>query len=122
MGTIAIAANGDQDPRDVYSTYKERELIEDGNKAYKDVLDRFASHKRSEPTYLGWLFVNHVSLMLYYRVVEKIRESGHESDYSAEDVIDAAKRIQMVKMGDEWLETLPTLKDLRPYDQVLKKG
>lgn len=121
MGTIALACNSDEGPETLFVTYKERELIEDGNKAYKDVLDRFASHKRSEPSYLGWLFLNHVSLMLYYRVYERIRESGHEKDYSVEDVIDAARRIQMVRLNDEWLETTPTLKDLRPYDNVLQK-
>ena len=64
--------------------YKERELIKDGNKAYKHVLGKFASNKRNSFTYSGWLFFNHISLMLYYRVLAKITEKNLQSRYSVE--------------------------------------
>lgn len=84
FGTIALRINSDMDPQELFEIYKERELIEDGNKAHKNVLDNLASHKRHTPEYDGWLFLNHISLMLYYRVRNRIKEKGPDSKYSVE--------------------------------------
>ena len=56
FGTIALSVNRDIIPQELFETYKERELIEDGNKAYKDVLDNFAANKQGTDAYKGWLF------------------------------------------------------------------
>ena len=118
FGTIALAMNDDMDPQEMFEMYKERELIEDGNKAYKHVLGDFASNKQNSYTYNGWLFLNHISLMLYYRVLSKIKEKKLQSKYSVEDVIDVAKRITMMKINEEWLENTPALSDMKPYTEV----
>ncbi len=118
FGTIALSINDDMSPKDMFYMYKERELIEDGNKAYKHVLGKFASNKRNSYTYKGWLFLNHISLMLYYRVLAKIKEKGLQTKYSVEDVIDVARRITMMKIGNEWVENTPALSDMKSYTEV----
>lgn len=120
FGTIALSVNRDMTPQELFETYKERELIEDGNKAYKDVLGNFASHKQGTDAYKGWLFVNHISLMLYYRVLGKIKEKGLSSKYSVEDVIDVAKRITVQAIGGEWNENVPALSDMKAYREVMQ--
>lgn len=120
FGTIALSVNRDMTPQELFTTYKERELIEDGNKAYKDVLDNFASNKHGTDTYKGWLFINHIALMLYYRVLGKIKEKGLSSKYSVEDVIDVAKRITMQNIAGEWNENVPALSDLKAYTDVFQ--
>ena len=120
FGTIALSINADTDPREMFEMYKERELIEDGDKAYKHVLGKFASNKRNGYTYSGWLFFNHVSLMLYYRVLAKIKEKNLQSKYSVEDVIDVARRITRMKINDEWIEKQPAISDMKPYMEILQ--
>lgn len=118
FGTIALAMNSDISPKEMFEMYKERELIEDGNKAYKHVLGKFASNKTNSFTYSGWLFFNHISLMLYYRILAKIKEKNLQSNYSVEDVIDVTRRITRMKVGDEWIEKTPALSDMKPYKEI----
>ena len=120
FGTIALSVNADMGAEELFQTYKERELIEDGNKAYKHVLGKFASNKQGDDSYNGWLFLNHVSLMLYYRVLGRIKEKGLSSKYSVEDVIDVAKRITMQNIGGRWNENVPALSDMKPYTEVMQ--
>lgn len=117
-GTIALSVNRDMKPEELFGIYKERELIEDGNKAYKHVLGNFASNKQRTDSYNGWLFLNHISLMLYYRVLGKIKEKGLTTKYSVEDVIDVAKRITMQQIDGQWNENVPALTDMRPYTEI----
>lgn len=42
LGTITLRINSDMDPQELFEIYKERELIEDGNKAHKNVLNAYA--------------------------------------------------------------------------------
>ena len=94
------------DAKKLYGTYKERELIEDGNKALKNVLDINASNLQDKETYTGWLFMNHISLMLYYLIFNRIKEKGMTSTYSVEDVIAILKRTTKQTInGKEIIET-----------------
>ena len=117
-GTIALSINDDMKPEELFGIYKERELIEDGNKAYKHVLGNFASNKQKTDSYNGWLFLNHISLMLYYRVLGRIKEKGLAAKYSVEDVIDVAKRITMQRIDGKWNENVPALTDMKPYTEI----
>ena len=117
-GTIALSVNRDMKPEELFGIYKERELIEDGNKAYKHVLGNFASNKQKTDSYNGWLFLNHISLMLYYRVLGKIKEKGLTAKYSVDDVIDVAKRITMQQIDGRWNENVPALSDMKPYTEI----
>lgn len=106
MGTITLRANLDMDPQKLYEIYKERELIEDGNKALKSVLAIDASYLQDSDSYAGWLFLNHISLMLYYLVFNRIKEKNMTSRYSVEDVVSVLKRTtRQTVNGKELIET-----------------
>ena len=120
FGTIALAIDKKEDPIAQFTMYKERELIEDGNKAYKHVLDDFASNKQCTDTYNGWLFLNHISLMLYYRVFNKIKEKRKTDEISVEDVMDTLKRVTIFKADEEWVRKEPTLKELKSITEIFK--
>lgn len=103
MGTIALATTikEEKTPKEIYEIYKERELIEDANDAYKNVMRRNASYLQNTNSYYGWLFINHITLLLYYRVYNKIKEKGMTSKYSVADVIEQAKRITIQEVAKE---------------------
>lgn len=101
MGTIALATTikEEKTPKEIYEIYKERELIEDANDAYKNVMRKNASYLQDTNSYYGWLFINHITLLLYYRVYNKIKEKGMTSKYSVADVIEQAKRITIQEVA-----------------------
>lgn len=103
MGTIALATTikEEKTPKEIYEIYKERELIEDANDAYKKVMRKNASYLQNTNSYYGWLFINHITLLLYYRVYNKIKEKGMTSKYSVADVIEQAKRITIQEVAKE---------------------
>lgn len=103
MGTIALATTikEEKTPKEIYEIYKERELIEDTNDAYKNVMRKNASYLQNTNSYYGWLFINHITLLLYYRVYNKIKEKGMTSKYSVADVIEQAKRITIQEVAKE---------------------
>lgn len=103
MGTIALATTirEEKTPKEIYEIYKESELIEDANDAYKNVMRKNASYLQNTNSYYGWLFINHITLLLYYRVYNKIKEKGMTSKYSVADVIEQAKRITIQEVAKE---------------------
>ena len=102
MGTLTLRSCVDLEPQKLYETYKEREIIEDANKAYKHVLDNTASWMQDEKAYQGWLFLNHISLMLYYRLFNPIKQKGLVSRYSVEDIIAMMKRVKIQCVNNQW--------------------
>lgn len=118
MGTLTIRSNKEVSPKELYKVYKEREIIEDSNKAYKHVLEIDASNLQNENTYNGWLFLNHISLMLYYRVFNKIKESDKTSKYSVADVIAMLKRVTKQKIDDKWITEIGTKVNIEKIREI----
>ena len=110
MGTIALATTikEEKTSKEIYEIYKERELIEDANDAYKNVMRKNASYLQNTNSYYGWLFINHITLLLYYRVYNKIKEKGMTSKYSVADVIEQAKRITIQEIAKEHIIEIGT--------------
>ena len=107
MGTITLATTitENKTPKEIYEIYKERELIEDANDAYKHVMQKNASYLQDINSYNGWLFINHITLLFYYRIYNKIKDKGLTSKYSVADVIENTKRITIQKIaGEEIIE------------------
>ncbi len=103
MGTITLRANFSSTAEQMYLMYKEREIIEDSNKAYKNVLDIGASCLQDKISYTGWLFLNHISLMLYYRIFNRLKEKNCINSISVEDVIAYLKRVTKQKIDNHWI-------------------
>ena len=125
MGTITLRTTVDLQPQALYETYKERELIEDANKAYKNVLEDTASWMQDDKAYQGWLFLNHISLMLYYRLYNPIKALGQTSVFSVEDVVAKMKRLTLQKInGQDILQTgtkIELEKMIRLYPAEVRK-
>lgn len=102
MGTLTLRSCVNMEPQKLYETYKEREIIEDANKAYKHVLEDNASWMQDEKAYQGWLFLNHISLMLYYRVFNPIKAKGLVSRYSVEDIMAMMRRVRIQRVNSQW--------------------
>ena len=48
----------------------------------------------------GWAFLNHISLLYYYGLLNALRSTKLDEKYSAEDVLKLTKNIYRVDTGD----------------------
>lgn len=120
MGTITLANTiiEHKSPKEIYETYKERELIEDANDAYKHVMLKNASYLQDMTSYNGWLFINHITLLLYYRIYNKIKEKGLTSKYSVADVMEHMKRITIQKVAGKDIVEIGTKVEYKELKRI----
>lgn len=58
------------------------------------------SHAHTDEYFRGWAFVNHISLLYYYGLLNALRLADLDEKYSAGDIIKLTKNIYLVDTGD----------------------
>ena len=100
MGYFSFCSNLDVPPKEIYLAYKQRWDIEQCFDYLKNSVINSASHAQTDDYFRGWTFINHVSLLYYYGLVNALRSTGLNEKYSAEDVLKLTKNIYRVDSGD----------------------
>ncbi|HAJ93417.1 MAG TPA: hypothetical protein DCM41_00850 [Synergistaceae bacterium] len=104
FGTIVMLSNMTIGAKEIYDTYKQRADIEQSFDMLKDLLGQDSSYMQDEDAPEAWAFINHISLMLCYRLFRVIKDHGLTSKYSVEDLIEYLKSITKIKInGGEWI-------------------
>ncbi|WP_252722520.1 transposase [Treponema phagedenis] len=73
MGYFSFCSNLDVSARDIYMNYKERWDIEQCFDYLKNSVSQSASHAHTDEYFRGWAFVNHISLLYYYGLLNALR-------------------------------------------------
>ena len=103
FGTLAILTkNMDMEAEEVYRRYKSRNEIEVMIDSMKNILKADSSYMRSKESFEGWMFLNFISLIFYYRINNLLIEKKLLSKYSVMDVLMYLKEIRKVKINDNW--------------------
>lgn len=100
MGYFSFCSNLDVEPQEIYLAYKQRWDIEQCFDYLKNSVICSASHARTDDYFRGWAFLNHISLLYYYGLLNALRSTGLDERYSAEDVLKLVKNIYKVDAGD----------------------
>ena len=100
IGYFSFCSNLDVTAKEIYMGYKERWDIEQCFDYLKNSVSTSASHARTDEYFRGWAFLNHMSLLYYYGLVNALHKAGLESSFSAEDVLKLTKNIYLVDTGD----------------------
>ena len=87
FGSILLRTNLNRNPKDIYLTYKKRMLIEQSFDVLKNLLEQDHSYMRSDTSFNAWSFINHISLMLCYRLYDEMLSADILKKYSAKDCI-----------------------------------
>ena len=103
FGTIAIKCNAPKTPQEIYNIYKERMEIEQCFDFLKNYLEQDKSYMQNEKCLETWSFINHISLMLNYKVYNLLRRKNLLSKFSVADFVSHLKYIFKVKINDSWL-------------------
>lgn len=103
MGTITLRTNNMQlNGSQVYTLYKRREAIEDFFKSYDNTLDFSTSYMRNSYTEEAWLFLNHLSAIMAFDILDEIYHSGQASRVSLEDFKTKLSHIYANKVNGKW--------------------
>lgn len=101
MGYFSFCSNLDIEANEIYLNYKERWDIEQCFDYLKNSVSTTASHAHTDEYFRGWAFLNHVSLLYYYGLLNALRNMKLDEKYSAEDVLKLTKNIYRVDTGDK---------------------
>ena len=111
MGTIAIRTNRlDLNSNQVYAIYKERQSIEQLFKTYDCTYEFDASYMQKDFAMEGWLFLNHLTMIMAVRVLDMIRDLGLTDVYSLDDFTQHLRKIKASKVDGKWYPTKVTKK------------
>lgn len=102
MGTLALIHNTDKSAQEIYTEYKSRGEIEQFFDHLKNTLDASTSHMQREESLNGWMFINHLSMLIVYELFELLKNTplnkkhmlNHK--YSIQDVIMHLQSLQKI--------------------------
>ncbi len=103
FGTISVITGTDLTPQKIFELLKSRVEIEVTFDAFKNVLNADRTYMREDSAIEGWMFVNFIALLLYYKVYGLLISKDILSRCSPKDVILHLSRVFNVKIGDDWL-------------------
>jgi len=102
FGTMILKHNTSKTPQEIYSLYKERGEIEQSFDFLKNLLEQDKSYMQDAKSLETWAFINHVSLLLNYKIYNLLREKKLLAIFSVADFIAHLKYIFKVKINGDW--------------------
>lgn len=100
LGYFSFYSNLDATPQEIYLSYKKRWDIEQCFDYLKNSVSTASSYAQTDEYFRGWAFLNHISLMYYYSLLNAMRNSKLDGKWSAEDILKLMKNIYLVDSGD----------------------
>jgi transposase len=100
--TLVCRTEGPQGSQQLYEVYKQRNAIETMFDSYKTFLKADIMYMQNRHVLEGWLFVNFLAMLGYYKLYDRLRKAGLLSKESPKDIIELAKSIYQVRIHGEW--------------------
>lgn len=97
FGKIALVSNIDALPPKVYLMFKFRDEIEYAINVFKNLLEADKTYLRSNESLRGYIFINFISLHLYYLLLNKLQRLGINSKVSVKDVLLELSKVYIVE-------------------------
>lgn len=99
LATIAIITNNEESAKKIYEYLKARANIEVAFDTFKNILEADKTYMRTDAHLYGWVFVNFISLLMYY-VVYGILVANNKllEHFSPKDVIMHFSKVYKVKV------------------------
>lgn len=119
LGTIAVITDLDEDAERIYNLLKCRAEIETMFDAFKNVLNADRTYVRDDHQLEGWMLINFISLVFYYKIYRLLADNRLLKRHSPKDVLIHLSRIHKLKVYDQWI-TSEIPKKSREIIQKLK--
>ncbi len=104
FGSFVIKTNiTNESSEEIYKYYKMREDVEQLFDLYKCSQDNETSGMHSEETLEAWLFLNHISMLMCYRIYNLLKNNGSLKKYSTVDILsEYLINIRVSNIGNGW--------------------
>jgi len=102
FGTIALLHNFDKSAEEIFVDYKSRASIEIMIDTLKNILESDNSYMQNEQALEGWMFINHIALHWYYKILQLLKNGNLNKKFSPMDLIMFLKEIKKVKIDKTW--------------------
>ena len=117
-GMFSFYCNFKAEPEEVYIAYKGRWEIETCFHYLKNTVRLGVCHQHTKEGMAAWAFLNHISLMLFYKLVQALAAHHMTSVYAPEDIIDMVRNVYLVKCGNDQ----PIISEITQKEhEILKK-
>jgi transposase len=103
LGTIAIITNLKDSAEEIFKILKSRVDIEQMYDSFKNTLHADRSYMRDDYQIEGWMFLNFISLLFYYKIYNVLAGKDLLKKYSPMDILTHLSRIHKLKLGDIWV-------------------
>jgi transposase len=103
QGTIAIITDLNESGERIYSLLKSRAEIEAMFDIFKNILNADRTYMRDDYQMEGWMFINFIALVFYYRLYGVLADNSLLKKYSPNDVLVHLSRIYKLKIQDQWI-------------------
>ena len=111
MGTITLRTNNKNlNGPQTYNLYKRREGIEDFFKTYDNTLECSTSYMRNVYTEEAWLFLNHLSAIIGFEILDEIYALNMTRDISLNDFKNTMSHLFANKIQGTWRMSKTTKK------------
>jgi len=100
FGRVAIISNIFDDGKNIYNTYKEREEVEIAFDSLKNELENDKTYLSDDDSVRGYFFISLISLYLYFKVLNLIREKGYTGKISVNELLFELSKIYLIYYND----------------------
>lgn len=101
FGMFSFYSNFEAKAEDIYTAYKGRWEIENCFNYLKNTVHLGVCYQQDKEGIAAWAFLNHISLMLFYKLIHALASNRMSSDFTPEDIINIAKNVYLVKCGHD---------------------
>ena len=104
FGTLGILTNIESiSAEEVFNYFKSRIFIEQMFDTFKNILNADRTYMRTDKSMEGWMFINYISLIFYYRIYNFLIKNNLLKKYSPMDVLLYLSKIRKVKINKKWI-------------------
>lgn len=119
FGTFSILTNLiGKTPEEIYGLYKSRMEVETAFDAFKNTLEADRSYMQNDQALEGWMFMNYLALLAYWRILKLLVKNELLSKYSIKDLLIHLSHIKKIRINGEWHQAEVTNKTKKLLEKL----
>jgi len=103
FGSFSAITAMQTDARTLFLNYKSRVYVEILFDGVKNILGNDYTYMRDDDALEGWMFINHLALLVHHKIYALLKQNNLISKYSVRDFIEYVADVKKIKINDEWL-------------------
>lgn len=119
FGTFSILTNlKEKTPAEVYEMYKSRMEVETAFDAFKNTLEADRSYMQNDQAMEGWMFINYLALLAYWRILKLLVKQELLSKFSVKDLLIHLSYVKKIKINGQWHQAEVTNKTKKLFNKL----